>query len=223
MKSLMSLSLMAVLGLIANPVFAQCSSCAGNSPVFSQSYAPVSYGNQMSYAAPNYYPSYNAPAMSYAQPAYSQPQYSQPVYSQSGCSSCYGNSFVSAPVYQNVYSQPMYMNSGCNSCGGGTVVYGGDMGMMGAANSYSYPSMGSGSIVVDGGGVMVPGTMVENNAVLGGSVVTPSEVVTPPSASTDNSIPPVPQPAADAATPESTPAAATPSPDQPTPDTGDDT
>lgn len=222
MKSLMSLGLMAVLGLVASPVFAQCSSCAGNSPVFSQSYAPVSYGNQMNYAAPNYYPSYSAPAMSYAQPVYSQPQYSQPVYGQSGCSSCCGNSFVSAPVYQNVYSQPMYMNNGCNSCGGGTIVYGGDMGMMGAANSYSDPQMGSGSIVVDGGGVMVPGTMVENNAVLGGSVVTPSEVVTPPAASTDNSIPPVPQPAADAVTPESTPAAA-PSPDQPTPDTGDDT
>ena len=62
MRKLIAFFVVAIVAVTANQAFAQCATCAGSAPVFSQ---PVTYGAPEVYSAPQ---AYSAPVQSYAAP-----------------------------------------------------------------------------------------------------------------------------------------------------------
>ncbi len=171
MKKFVSFCVAAAVAVSAVPAMAQCSSCGGGAPVFSQpvmsSYAPqATYGQQV-----------------YSQPAYSQPAYNQPVYNAPMMSaSVYGTQMASGCV--GCGSAPMAsgcvgcgsapMASGCGGCGSAPMAMASGCGA-GCGAGCGGAVMSGGQIIIWEGGTQIRGTIVSDVLVEGGEEAAATE------------------------------------------------
>jgi len=194
MKNFVSFCVAVAVAACAVPSMAQCTSCGGGAPVFSQPVMMNSYVPQATYSAPMMsQPVYSAPM---SQPVYNAPM-SQPVYSSPVVSA----PMMSAPIMSSpapIISSPI-VSSGCSGCGGGIVmgspvmgspvmsgevISGGIVGGEVMNNGYTGP----GQIISWEGGSPIQGTIVSDVLVEGGEASTEGaaanavDVVEPPEA-----------------------------------------
>ena len=183
MRKLIASFVVVAVAVTANQVFAQCATCAGSAPSFSQ---PTTYAAPQVYSAP--VQSYAAPAQSYAAPVESYPA---------------AVSYESAPVQ---YGTPV-ASSGCSSCSGGGMVSGGiidggmvsggmvEGGMMsGEMSPYSTQGLPAGAVVISD---VVAGEEGSNEGTVEGTVV--GDTSASEGSPTDAVEPPTPEPQEDAA------------------------
>ena len=202
MKNLVSFCVAVAVAAYAVPAMAQCTSCGGGAPVFSQPVMMNSYAPQATYSAPVMSQQvYSAPM---SQPVYSAPM-SQPVYSSPVVSAPMSQPVYNAPMSQPVYSSAPMMSSGCGGCcggcGGGMVmgspvmggtVMGGEVisgSTVGNGQIISGGIVGGGQIISWEGGTEIQGTIVSDVVVEGGEAAAPMteggnavDVVEPPAA-----------------------------------------
>ncbi|MDA8563481.1 hypothetical protein N9L06_03410 [Mariniblastus sp.] len=168
MRKLIAFFVVAVVAVTANQAFAQCATCAGSAPTFSQ---PVMA------SAPQVY---SAPVENYSAPVAYQ---SAPVQYGTAAPMQYE---TAAPIQ---YGTPV-MSSGCSSCGGMGGVS--TMGTMsGEMSPYSTQGLPPGAVVIsdvvagegsseEGTTGEVEGTVVESTSVMGAT-----EAVEPPAPEED--------------------------------------
>ena len=167
MRKLIAFFVVAMVAVTANQAFAQCATCAGSAPTFSQ---PVTIAAPQVYSAP--VESYSAPIAYQAAPIE------------------YG---TAAPVEYGTpvdYGTPV-VSSGCSGCCGGCGAVGGTV--SGEMAPYSTQGLPPGAVVisdvVSGEGAegategAVEGTVVESTSVMGST-----EAVEPPSPEEDNEV-----------------------------------
>lgn len=190
MRKLIAFFVVAAVAVTANQAFAQCATCAGSAPTFSQ----PAYAAPQVFSAP--VQSFAAPVESYAAPVdygTSAPvEYGTPVDYGTAAPIEYG---TSAPIE---YGTPV-ASSGCSSCCGGcgsavgTVVSGGDISgggfVSGEMSPYSTQGLPAGAVVVSdvvSGEGSTEGTVegtVESTSVMGSS-----DAVEPPAPDEDKAV-----------------------------------
>ncbi len=208
MKKIAALCVAAAFAFSAVPAFAQCASCGGNAPVFSQPVAS-SYAPAVNY---NYAPAVNyAPQATYAAPVVSQPVYNSapmPVYNSAPMPVYNSAPIVSAPVMGTVVNSapvggtiigggqivgaPMMAGSACGGCCGGCAPMSGVVGTPMMSGTIVGGTPMAGQIVYETGmplqGTIVSDVVVDSGEVTGevveGTVETGSkaEMVEPPAA-----------------------------------------
>ena len=169
MRKLIAFFVVAIVAVTANQAFAQCATCAGSAPVFSQ---PVTYGAPQVYSAPQ---AYSAPVQSYAAPI----EYGTSAPIQYG---------TSAPIE---YGTPVASTHCGGCCGGCGSAVSGDV-MSGGMSAYSTQGLPPGAVVISD--VVSDGSASSEGAVEGtvvgqpASVMGSSETVEPPAPMEDKAV-----------------------------------